>query len=142
MKNEKEGGKECGASLPAAPPGLAPARGCAPHWTVGVGCSGVYRAPAAFLASACQFGFAIREPCHRGVRPAPMVQDWQQGLHEACSGGGRTWPSPGGSSAQGAVLAAARSPGTESRNQSNSICISSLHCIGYLISAPMAKLAD
>ena len=64
------------------------------------------------------------------------------GLHETCSGGGRTWPSPGGSSAQGAVLAAARSPGTESRNQSNSICISSLHCIGYLISAPMAKLAD
>ena len=117
MENEKEGGKECGASLHAAP-------------------------PAAFLASACQFGFAIREPCHRGVRPAPMVQDWQQGLHEACSGGGRTWPSPGGSSAQGAVLAAARSPGTESRNQSNSICISSLHCIGYLISAPMAKLAD
>ena len=35
MKNEKEGGKECGASLHAAP-------------------------PAAFLASACQFGFAIR----------------------------------------------------------------------------------
>ena len=44
MKNEKEGGKECGASLHAAPPGLAPARGCAPHWTVGVGCSGVSRA--------------------------------------------------------------------------------------------------
>ena len=43
MKNEKEGGKECGASLHAAP-------------------------PAAFLASACQFGFAIREPCHWGDR--------------------------------------------------------------------------
>jgi len=113
MKNEKEGGwKECGASLHAAP-------------------------PAAFLASACQFGFAIRS-CVIEVSDRRFCP----GLHETCSGGGRTWPSPGGSSAQGAVLAAARSPGTESRNQSNSICISSLHCIGYLISAPMAKLAD